>query len=303
MVLRSMSSVGIPHARSGPFGQPVAASRRGAPEQPVEFSAGMLLRGVRKSLGLSIEQLAARLGIPAQLVADLEHDSPRNLPPSHDVVRVVRAWMGLAGLDSDMVLSSMARPAPPPTQYVPQAPPAAAPQVFRRSPSAAASVPVEDDRLASIARSLSGGMSTGAGGPPSLLPVDDDYEDFADPQQLRDRLVQAGHGVRTALQRLRHALSPAAIVSGTRNVLAARPVRRLAAVALAMAALGGTVGYTSVGANAVSSLPAPASRAVRSLSDYFTEYFAPVRDGHRWIEVADPRSRRADKLPVARQSD
>ncbi|MFN3869189.1 MAG: helix-turn-helix domain-containing protein [Hyphomicrobiaceae bacterium] len=276
-----------------------------------DFSPGTLLGGVRKSLGLSVEQLAARLGVPARVVAELESDAPHHLPPSYNVSRIVRAWMGLAGLDSDLVLASMARFPPTPDGHSPRFPPIAAPQVERWPPAATGAVvradpeadadPVADGRLASIARSLSGGS---AGEVPGqvLLPADDE-DDFADPQVLRDRLVEAGHRFRTAVRRLRHTLSPAAVLAGMRNVSVARPVRRLAAVALAMAALGGTVGYTSVGATAVSSLPAPASRAVRSLSDFFVEQFAPVRDGHRWIEVADPRSRRADKLPVARQSD
>jgi hypothetical protein len=36
--------------------------------------------------------------------------------------------------------------------------------------------------------------------------------------------------------------------------------------------------------------------AVRWTSVYFQEHFAPVRDGMRYIDVDDPRARRADKL-------
>ena len=42
----------------------------------------------------------------------------------------------------------------------------------------------------------------------------------------------------------------------------------------------------------------PFSSAVRAVSVYFQEHFAPVRDGLRYIEVDDPRSRRADKLQI-----
>jgi hypothetical protein len=42
----------------------------------------------------------------------------------------------------------------------------------------------------------------------------------------------------------------------------------------------------------------PFSSAVNHVSVYFQEHFAPVRDGLRWIEVNDPRSRRADKLQI-----
>jgi hypothetical protein len=43
----------------------------------------------------------------------------------------------------------------------------------------------------------------------------------------------------------------------------------------------------------------PFGAAVNYASAYFQEHFAPVRDGFRWIEVSDPRSRRADKLQIA----
>jgi hypothetical protein len=43
----------------------------------------------------------------------------------------------------------------------------------------------------------------------------------------------------------------------------------------------------------------PFSSAVSHVSVYFQEHFAPVRDGLRWIDVNDPRSRRSDKLQIA----
>ncbi len=42
----------------------------------------------------------------------------------------------------------------------------------------------------------------------------------------------------------------------------------------------------------------PFGATVRWVSGYFQEHFAPVRDGMRYIEVDDPRSRRADKLRI-----
>lgn len=54
---------------------------------------------------------------------------------------------------------------------------------------------------------------------------------------------------------------------------------------------------------AVSRLPAPVARMVRGAQDFVTLQLAPVRDGLRWIEVADPRTRRGDKLQTAGQPD
>jgi hypothetical protein len=51
---------------------------------------------------------------------------------------------------------------------------------------------------------------------------------------------------------------------------------------------------------AVGLLPAPAGRAVRVALDYVVLLTAPRREGLRWIEVSDPRLRKADKLGTTR---
>lgn len=78
---------------------------------------------------------------------------------------------------------------------------------------------------------------------------------------------------------------------------------RWAAIVLIGAALATTATRTTVVAGAISKLPAPAERAVRSITDYFAVRFAPVYEGHRWIDVEDPQSRRGDKLRIGRHSD
>lgn len=87
------------------------------------------------------------------------------------------------------------------------------------------------------------------------------------------------------------------------RMVSARRAARLALAVGVLVALGTASTQTAVVAAAVASLPAPAERAVRSLSDYLAVKFAPLRQGHRWIEVADPRSRRGDKLRTRRHSD
>ena len=49
---------------------------------------------------------------------------------------------------------------------------------------------------------------------------------------------------------------------------------------------------------AVALLPEPVAGAVRSGLDYLVLLTASRRDGLRWIEVGDPRVRKADKLPT-----
>jgi hypothetical protein len=60
---------------------------------------------------------------------------------------------------------------------------------------------------------------------------------------------------------------------------------------------------TSVLEAAVAQLPPSVARIVRGAQDYVTLQLAPVRDGMRWIDVRDPRSRRSDKLRTTAQSD
>jgi hypothetical protein len=47
-------------------------------------------------------------------------------------------------------------------------------------------------------------------------------------------------------------------------------------------------------------LPGPAGHAVRAVLDYVVLLTAPRREGLRWIEVSDPRLRKADKLVTTR---
>jgi hypothetical protein len=51
---------------------------------------------------------------------------------------------------------------------------------------------------------------------------------------------------------------------------------------------------------AIALLPRPAGHAVRAVLDYVVLLTAPRREGLRWIEVSDPRLRKADKLLTPR---
>lgn len=53
----------------------------------------------------------------------------------------------------------------------------------------------------------------------------------------------------------------------------------------------------------VSQLPEPVARIVRGAQDYVALQLAPIRNGLRWVEVADPRTRRSDKLKTTGQPD
>jgi hypothetical protein len=57
------------------------------------------------------------------------------------------------------------------------------------------------------------------------------------------------------------------------------------------------VTQTAVLEAAVAKLPPPMARIVRGAQNFIIVQLAPVRDGLRWIDVPDPRTRRGDKLP------
>lgn len=100
--------------------------------------------------------------------------------------------------------------------------------------------------------------------------------------------------------------------SGRRAADAARNVRRVVndhAGRPGMALFTVTMGValillitqTAVLEAAVSQLPPSMKRFVQGAQNYVIVRFAPVRDGLRWIDVPDPRTRRGDKLRTAGQ--
>lgn len=88
---------------------------------------------------------------------------------------------------------------------------------------------------------------------------------------------------------------------------ARRLARALFAISAPVALFGGLLWLAqtqpSLIFGAVNALPKPAARALRPAAEYVVVQVAPRREGLRWIEVADPRSRKADKLRQASRSD
>ncbi len=123
------------------------------------------------------------------------------------------------------------------------------------------------------------------------------------PQSLRAPLGQRATSALAALGDFRSkslAVGSAAWnwVTGGRR----RTGRALLAVAVPIALLV-LLTQTAVLKAAVSQLPEPVARMVRGAQDYVTLQLAPMHNGLRWIDVADPRTRRGDKLQPARQPD
>lgn len=84
------------------------------------------------------------------------------------------------------------------------------------------------------------------------------------------------------------------------NDHAGKPGMALFTVTLGVALIV-LITQTAVLEAAVSQLPPSMKRIVRGAQNYVIVRMAPVRDGLRWIDVPDPRTRRGDKLQTAAQ--
>ncbi len=99
-----------------------------------------------------------------------------------------------------------------------------------------------------------------------------------------DRILRAGNAIAHTAARL-----PREAIAQVRQ----RPDRAFYAVSFPLAIL-----LVVLNSSLLGPLEKPLSRMTAGIKGYFQVEFAPVRDGFRWIEVDDPRSRRADQLPV-----
>jgi hypothetical protein len=236
-----------PHSGGRPLGARLPAllrPRTGPRGLPVAGEVGRFFQDLRRTFRLSQAQAAKRLATRIDIIAALEAGEVRGLPPWPETCRIVRTYMGLAGLDPRPVLNlieillanAASRPAPAPRRTL------LAPLAWRRRPGGAAR-----DRRRPL-----------AGAAESLRRV------------WHGRFGQAG--------------------------------RALFAIAVPVA-LVVLLTQTSVLEAAVAKLPPSVVRIVRGAQNYVIVQLAPVRDGLRWIDVPDPRTRRSDKLRTTAQSD
>jgi hypothetical protein len=117
-------------------------------------------------------------------------------------------------------------------------------------------------------------------------------------QRGKPLLAAIGNGPRAAVQAAARGMQR---VSEVRHASQGRRPYGLFAVMAATVIL--LITQTSVLEAAVSQLPPSVARIVRGAHDYVVVKFAPVRDGLRWIDVPDPRTRKGDKLQTTAQSD
>jgi hypothetical protein len=249
----------------------------------------------RRVLGLTEFELARRLGTEGRVVLALEQARFEYLPPWPETVRIVSAYLHGLGMDPRPVLhalaqdierqraaflasSSAAMPAHPATAYQ-------TPQSSHAMP--ATQVHDYDD--------------------------EDDDEDAPGHGRLAAVRAKIGSWGTAVSSGVRSAVSPVSRLSAARfrdasvrqgadpRALGRRKARRAAFGIGAPLLVALAVANADIVRSATSMLPKPVSRALVSAADQVRTQFAPVRDGLRWIEVDDPRSRRGDKLQTARR--
>lgn len=283
---------------------PAAARAPRLPGDVLEVTR--LLAGIREAQGLSREQMASRVGGHPMAIAALEEGALQDLPAWPETRRIVDQWVSGAGLDSRPALSALGaalatcgRPAPPPSPPSAQTIAAELERTTRRDRQVAVEGPSEvagRSRPRAMPPPPAGITPPVARGPERVSPPPRQTGTKALGLMRRSgKMVARAIPVirRPSLGRLAFGLPPS------------RPIR-WAVIVLILAAMGTSATQTRVVAGALSHLPhlpAPAGNAMRSISDFFAVRFAPVRNGHRWIDVGDPRSRRSDKLRISRHSD
>lgn len=237
-----------------------------------------LFAEARRVLQLSQAELARRLGTSPLVIRALETGRHDELPPWPEVVRVVTALLSTLGLDPRPVLHAL-------SQQVSQHPgPQGAPSSTPRSTGTGAS-PRRTPRSMMASALAQGGSAIG---------------------RLRAAPARIGRSLGAPMAPAR-AMAAAVRRSVPRaSTLAFVPSRRrrlrralLGLGVPALLALGAT--QAALVSNAASSLPEPVGRVISRVVEHVRIQLAPVRDGMRWIEVDDPRSRRGDKLQTARR--
>ncbi len=118
------------------------------------------------------------------------------------------------------------------------------------------------------------------------------------------RLAPVAHAARSAAAYVRttasQATHTAARAPWTGWLSIKRPVGRRGILALGVLSLGLFAYIAQAGTlGSIMSSSSPLSRLARAIEDRILWLRAPVRDGLRWIDVDDPRSRRGDKLDSA----
>lgn len=247
-----------------------------APASPVRITAlaertsgldehlGFLLRDMRLALPMTPGELALRLSTTVDVIVTLEQGRLRALPQWEETQRVICGLCALHHVDPRPILHRIFEQTG--TTNV-GAPPQRGPGALQRTAGHA------KPARASVASSVAGSTSP-----------------RARPPQVERKLPPWPNPPKTPRRRRGPSL-----VRGRALMAVAAPMVLVAAVVWTIQAQPRFLRST------IEVLPAPISQSILSGLDTLALRLARRQDGLRWIEVADPSTRKADKLQVGKR--
>jgi hypothetical protein len=305
-------------ARHDPFDQAALQPAVSTLRQDGDDERALIARffiDLRQALQFTVPQAAHYLAVHPQLIEALETGRVEYLPDWEETSGIIMTYTSMAGINGRPVLSALghllrhlsAAAAPPAVQQAPVQPQAHAPfanrveSYGRQQPQPAQyPAPTWGHQAASPAPQPAAQFSTY--GQPAYGHQGYDGSPYAQaPLPARARTPEPAalpppSALAVSSRNLLRAGS--AIANGARRLpqvamtqVRARPQRALYALSLPLGIL-----IVLMHSSILSSISHPFSRVVGWASGYFQEHFGPVKDGLRYIEVDDPRSRRGDKL-------
>ncbi len=217
---------------------------------------------LRQALRLTVPQAAHYLQVRPEVVEALETGQVEYLPPWPETAAIIMTYTSMAGVNGRPVISAIG--------------------TLLTHLSVAAAPPVQ----LPVQRPM-----------PQQWPVAPRHVEQARRGRTSEPDV-AQSGLAMSSRNLLRAGS--AIASGARrlpqealNQVRRRPQRALYALSLPLGLLVITM-HSSI----LATVSKPFEMTVQLVSTYIQEHYGPVRDGMRYIEVDDPRTRRADKLQI-----
>lgn len=231
-----------------------------------------IFRQMRAILGLSVPGLARRLGTDIAVIMELEAGLVENLPPWPETVRIIEGYGQMTGVDQGPLLSRILMLQTPTTtrgggQIARPAQPAPVPVVHEATPVTRPH-PYPERRQSTYA-------IPAPRGPAPVAYAEAETQD-----------VPADEPPPARRPRRRFSLP-----SPRMTLWLGVPVAAMICVAL-VAKMAPQVLYSTVEA-----MPFAIRAPLRPSVDYLVTSTAPVRDGLRWVDTVNPRSRKSDRLP------
>lgn len=240
---------------------------------------GRLFRDLRRALEISPHTLADHVGTTVDVIAALEASNVMRLPLWPETFRVVTQVTQLVGVDPAPVLTV----------------------IYREMQAHAAS-------FSQLHRTHAAQHAAGVDGYLRGEPV----LQGAQPRDLRPGIreraakrsfVGLARGFSAlSLERAGHVLVRVRDLWATGRDQFGLDAKRLSAVGALLLIVLGIFAQGSALQASLATLNPPLASLMRSAQDYLLMRAAPVREGLRWIEVDDPRSRRTNRLQSGRAS-